>query len=190
MAISFAYYGSVEEANTYFGMRLHQGAWSGSSLDDRPRAIYAATKIIDTLDFKGYKAPVWALLQQYHLTEIPSAVQLNYPQVLIFPTLAQIAEAEQTQELEFPRGTDTEVPEEILIACYELAYTLLDGRDPELELENLGIVSQGYSSVRTTYSRTHVPVEHIVNGVPNALAWRYIRPFLRDPNQIKLSRVS
>ena len=52
--------------------------------------------------------------------------------------------AEGSQELEFPRGADTEVPEAIRRACYEIAHTLLDGKDPELELENLGIVSQGY----------------------------------------------
>ena len=39
---------------------------------------------------------------------------------------------------------------------------------------------QGISSVRTTYNRSQVPIEHIVNGVPNALAWRLLRPFLRD----------
>ena len=49
----------------------------------------------------------------------------------------------------------------IRCACYEIGHSLLDGKDPEMELENLGVISQGYGSVRTTYSRTHV-VEHIV----------------------------
>jgi len=98
--------------------------------------------------------------------------------------------AEASQELEFPRGSDTEVPLAIRRACFEIAHSLLDGKDPELELENLGIVSQGYSSVRTTFSRTHVPVEHIVNGVPSSLAWRLLLPFLRDDDAIRVSRVS
>ncbi|MGN6461659.1 MAG: methionine synthase [Pseudolabrys sp.] len=68
--------------------------------------------------------------------------------------------------------------------------SLLDGKDPELELENLGISSQGYESVRTTFSRSQVPIEHIINGVPNASAWRLLRPFLRDEDAIKLARVS
>lgn len=46
-------------------------------------------------------------------------------------------------------------------ACYEIAHTLLDGKPPEMVLENLG-VSQGYASVRMTHSRHHVPIEHIV----------------------------
>jgi len=57
-------------------------------------------------------------------------------------------------------------------------------------LENLGITSQGYASVRTTYARNQVPIEHIINGVPSPQAWRWLKPFLRDDDAIKLSRVS
>ena len=160
MAISTSYYGTLTEANAYFAMRLHETAWTDAVIADRPKALWAATQIIDTLNYKGYKQPVYLLLQDYGLDEIPTAIG-SYTS----PTTQEIMIAEASQELEFPRGADTEVPEAIRRACYEIAHTLLDGKDPELELENLGIVSQGYSSVRTTFSRTHVPVEHIVNGV-------------------------
>lgn len=173
MAISSDYYGSVSEATTYFSLRLHETAWTDAPPGDRPKALWAATQIIDTLNFKGYKATVQALL-----TDNPDATQ------------EEIRAAEAAQVLEFPRGEDTEVPEPILRAVYEIAHSLLDGKDPELELENLGVISQGYSSVRTTYSRNQLPIEHIINGVPNALAWRLIKPFLRDQDAIKLSRVS
>ncbi len=66
---------------------------------------------------------------------------------------------------------------------------LLDDRDPDMELEALGISSQGIESVRTTYARNQVPIEHLINGVPSTLAWRLIRPFLRDSDSIKLIRV-
>jgi hypothetical protein len=168
-----AYYGTLAEANEYFANRLHESAWSNADPADRPKALWAATQIIDTLNFKGRKHPVHVLLQQN-------------PQV----TVAEVQAAEASQVLEFPRGVDTKVPEAISRACYEIAHSLLDGKDPELELEALGISSQGYSSVRTTYSREHVPIEHIVNGIPNAMAWRLIRPFLRDADEIKLSRIS
>lgn len=171
--INTDYYGTLEEANDYFDHRLHETAWTGADVADRPKALWAATLIIDTLNFKGQKAPVYALLQAD-----PDATQ------------AEIREAETTQSLEFPRGTDTEVPEAIRRATYEIAHSLLDGKDPEAELENLGIISQGYSSVRTTYQRSQVPIEHLINGVPNALAWRLIRPFLRDGDQLKISRIS
>jgi hypothetical protein len=173
MAIDTTYYGTLDEANQYFANRLHESAWSNADPADRPKALWAATQIIDTLNFKGHKHPVYELLQQNSQA-----------------TTVEIQAAEAAQALEFPRGIDTEVPEAICRACYEIAHSLLDGKDPELELEALGISSQGYSSVKTTYSREHVPIEHIVNGVPNAMAWRLIRLFLRDADEIKLSRIS
>lgn len=173
MALNLTYYGTLVEANEYFDNRLHERAWYGASVSDRPKALIAATRIIDALNFKGYKNTVYLLLEAD-----PDA------------TDDEIYEQEAAQALEFPRGADTEVPEAIRIACYELAHTLLDGKDPEIELENLGITSQGYESVRTTYSRNQVPIEHILNGVPNALAWRLIRPFLRDEDAVKLARIS
>lgn len=173
MAISTDYYGSVEEATVYFSMRLHEQAWSRARVADRPKALHSATMVIDTLNFKGYKNPVYELLAANSSA-----------------TDEEIWEAEASQVLEFPRGADTEVPETIRRACYEIAHSLLDGKDPELELETLGIVSQGYGSVRTTYSRNQVPIEHLINGIPNALAWRLLKPFLRDDDAIKLSRVS
>src|SRR5690606_14958372 len=105
----------------------------------RPKALIAATLIIDTLAFKGRKHSVYTLLQSN-----PNA------------TVEQVRQAEASQMLEFPRGSDTEVPDAIRVACYEIAYSLLDGKDPEIELENLGISSQGISSVRTTYNRAQV----------------------------------
>lgn len=173
MSLNLTYYGTLVEANNYFDNRLHETAWYGAKVEDRPRALISATRLIDALNFKGNKATVHTVLKAN-----PDA------------TDDEIRAAELAQPLEFPRGSDTEVPEAIRIATYELAHSLLDGKDPELELENLGISSQGYESVRTTYSRNQVPLEHILNGVPNATAWRLIRPFLRDEDAVKLARVS
>jgi hypothetical protein len=152
-ALDLSYYGDIAEANSYFAMRLHEHAWSNSFVADRPKALWAATQVIDALNFKGTKHAA-------------------------------------SQPLEFPRGTDTEVPEAIRKACYEIAHALLDGKDPELELENLGIVSHGFASARTTYNRNQIPIEHIINGIPSAQAWRLLKPFLRDDEAVKLSRVS
>jgi len=81
-------------------------------------------------------------------------------------------------------------PEEIRIACFEIAHALLDGRDPELEVEALAITQQNYGSVQTSYSRAGSPLEHVANGVPSVMAWRLLRPFLRSSDEITLSRVS
>lgn len=177
MALTFIYYGTLDEADDYFAHRLHETAWSASNATQHEKALWAATQILDTLNFKGHKATVHALLETYRALHTK-------------PTDEQIRDAEASQDREFPRGADTDVPEAIRTACYDIAHDLLDGKDPEIELENLGITSQAYSSVRTTYHREQVPIEHIVNGVPNALAWRKIRPFLRDSELIKIDRIS
>lgn len=96
---------------------------------------------------------------------------------------------ETPQELEFPRGTDTVVPSDIKIACYEIAFALLDGVDPEMETDNLAVVSEGYSSVRSTYDR-NAALPHLAAGVPSMTAWRYLLPYLRDDRSFKMSRVS
>lgn len=96
---------------------------------------------------------------------------------------------DSNQENQFPRGGDTEVPQDVQEACAELAMRLLDGVDPELEFENLGMVSQGYSNVRSTYDRT-IPMEHVVAGIVSITAWRKLKPYLRDSRSIELHRVS
>jgi hypothetical protein len=94
-----------------------------------------------------------------------------------------------SQDLQFPRDEDTTVPDDIKYACSELALALLDGVDPELEFENLRMVSQGYANVRSTYDSL-IPAEHINAGIPSVAAWRYLKPYLRDAQAVDLSRVS
>lgn len=196
--IDYTTYGSLSDANTYFQNKLHADAWVTATPTQQQAALIEATRCIDSLSYKGYKASTWALLSQYNpvptldmvTTNIQPGVQIGPDLAIQLPTPAQVYAADAAQVHEFPRGTDTVVPDAIVMACYEIAYSLLDGKDPEIELENLGVESHGYSSVRTSYSRTHVPVEHIVNLVPSAIAWRLLRPFLRDDQAVKLARVS
>ena len=101
---------------------------------------------------------------------------------------------EDDQGLEFPRyygdeadGTEV-IPDEIQNACFELAYVLLDGVDPDLEFENLGIASQSYSGV--ALSRNTNRMDHIAAGIPSASAWRFLMPFLADSKGIQLNRVT
>lgn len=94
-----------------------------------------------------------------------------------------------TQENAFPRFGQTEVPADIINACCEIAYALLDGINPELELENLSQTMTNYASVKTTFNRDVLP-EHIVAGVPSSVAWRYLKPWLQDSRSIKTVRAS
>jgi len=175
----YSYYGTVNEANTYFSHRLYSSVWSSANATDRENALIEATQIIDRLNFAGHKAAVYSELYD-------SDGDLESPA----PSDSTLRTAYLSQELEFPRGTDTDVPDAIKMACWEIAYALLDGIDPDMEAENLAVVGQTIASVRTTYDRNNVNVEHIANGVPSAKAWRLLKPFLRDAGAYRMSRVS
>lgn len=95
----------------------------------------------------------------------------------------------EDQENQFPRGGDAEVPEAIKQACAEIALRLLEEIDPDMEIQNSGMQSSAFASVKITYNREFVP-EHQVNGVPSPIAWNLIKPYLRDVNGIAMNRVS
>jgi len=97
--------------------------------------------------------------------------------------------ADSDQTLQFPRGNDTAVPQDIKNACSEVALALLDGVDPEMEFENLRMKSQAYGVVRSTYDTNRTP-EHYVAGIPSSLAWRFLKPYLRSPFTVDRHRVS
>ena len=94
-----------------------------------------------------------------------------------------------TQELEFPRGTDTIVPTKIEEACYEIAYAILDGRDPEKDLEHINAQTVGYGTARLRVNAAKAP-ESKVHGIPSELAWKWLKPFLRDKGSLTFVRVS
>lgn len=97
--------------------------------------------------------------------------------------------ADSTQENQFPRHGQIDVPEDIIFATCEIALALLDGVNPELELENLSQTASGYANVKTTFDRSQLS-EHILAGVPSSAAWRYIKPWLVDNRSIGLTRAS
>lgn len=93
------------------------------------------------------------------------------------------------QYLEFPRGGDTVVPRNIMYASYELAIKLLDGFDPDNEMESLRSESQQYDGVRESYQRGVFP-EWTMAGIISARAWRLLKPYLRDPKILTMTRES
>ena len=179
ITLNLSYYGTLAEAIEYFDSRLYEWAWSAASSGDKERALIEARCLMDGLCYKGYKHTVYEVMEQWaESTEIDD------------DKLAEIRAAEKTQLNEFPRGADVEIPEDILIAQYEIAHSLLDNKDPQLELELLAVTSATYGGVKTVYQRDQFPLEHLINLIPNAVAWRRLRPYLRDGDAIKLSRVS
>lgn len=151
-------YIEIDEAQSYFDdSRLNAESWDGSDSVKQLKSLKAATRMIDRLNFKGVKAV-------------------------------------STQVREFPRivgrGTDVLgllVPNDIKIACCELALTLLDGVDPDLEEEDLGAVTEAYATVRVT-SDPSIRKDHIRAGIPSVTAWKYLLPYLNDPLLIHVRR--
>lgn len=97
--------------------------------------------------------------------------------------------AVESQELQFPRGTDVIIPVDIQSATAEIALALLDGVDPQLEFENVFMTSQGYGGVRSSFDRS-VKAAHLLAGVPSFTAWTYLKPYLFDPLNIEIHRTS
>jgi hypothetical protein len=97
--------------------------------------------------------------------------------------------ADSDQNLQFPRNDDTTIPYEIEYAAYEIAIKLLDGFESEVEAQSLGVMSESYTGVRTSYQQGFVN-EHLRAGIPSITAWEYLKPFLRDNKKVNLSRIN
>jgi hypothetical protein len=189
MALDISIYGSTIEADEYFASRLHSEPWDDATAADQTKALLTSRRLIDNLAFKGHKHAVWVFLQTTPKPWMdPTNGTFDHKSAEQYHQNERAANA--SQALEFPRGADTAVPEPIRIAQYELALSLLDGVDPQMELENLAVTAQGHAEVRTHYERNMVPIEHLINLVPNSLAWSLLKPFLRDDQALRLSRVS
>lgn len=162
-------YGSLNGATTYFTTRLHGSLWAASSVADQTAALTEASQAIDRLRFIGVKHSVFVVAEAGGDADAQLAAVLD-------------------QDAEFPRGSDEDVPTDIVHACYEEAFSRLDGKSPDEELEDLAVVAQGYSSVRTTYDRTFAQ-EHLNAGIVSPRAWRFLKPYLGESRDFKISRV-
>lgn len=89
---------------------------------------------------------------------------------------------------QFPRGTDTEVPDEIMWAELEEAFALLQEKDLNEEMAQLNVLSDKFAGAHTIYDRSNSP-EHIRSGILSATAWNFLRPYLRDERSVRLVRV-
>lgn len=91
------------------------------------------------------------------------------------------------QELEFPRGGDTTVPEDIKKATYEVAIKLLKGEDIDRDLT---VTRRKFGpQIETEYDPKATPVNRAA-GILSTHAWRLLLPYLRDYNSVSLVRVS
>ena len=96
---------------------------------------------------------------------------------------------DEDQDNQFPRGEDTVVPDDIKNACAEIALSLLDGKDPDIEYDNERLTNYKYSDTQSTYDRSSYNY-HIVAGVPSITAWRFLLPYLRNDSDVRRIRVT
>lgn len=98
------------------------------------------------------------------------------------------SKADPDQELQFPRGDDTEVPEKIEQAAYYIAERLLDGFDIDEHFEELNTLKAQIGSVSETKNSKPMP-KHLYFGVPSYAAWNLICQYF-DREQLTLIRVT
>lgn len=164
-------YLTPEEAQEYFDQTLNNVAWEAATIQQQTAALLDATKIIDRLRYSGVK------LSDYQTSVLGQAVS---PQPLEFPRVS-------IQPLDVVNNPPT-TPEGVLIACCLIAQALLDGVDPEIELQNIGTITQSYSTLRENYDPVVIR-EAFRAGVPSVQAWNYLVEYLDPSRGIKLRRV-
>ena len=160
--------------------------YSGSAIVDpeaAPAGSYISTETGDNLALLRLNTTAW---DEASIVNKQKAIKMATDAIDMLNFIGE--KTEDDQELEFPRGGDTEIPVYIQRATFEIALALLDGADPELDFASLNLVSSGIANVRSTYNRASNPA-HIIAGIPSATAWKYLRPFLRDSRAITMSRV-
>ena len=97
--------------------------------------------------------------------------------------------ADPLQTLEFPREGQVDVPDEVRIACCEIALKYAEGCDPEQEFEAACSTSQKYAGVSVNYDRSTIAA-HVSAYILSLKAWNLIKPFLRENRDIRSSRIS
>jgi len=166
------HYGTLAEAASFFENRLHSFAWDNATGDDRVKALNQATEYVDQFDYLNDKYAVAILLESD-----PEA------------TDDEIQAAEASQEHQFPRGTDSTVPTDIEHATYLIALKLLDGRDPEQDLEALPMKSMGFADARAGYDRSGNTLEHQAHLIPSPQAFNLLKPFFRERNRFLIKKM-
>lgn len=163
MPVSVLSLSTVTDGDAYFGSRLYSQVWTAASADNKQASLNDATRIINRFQYLGTKT---------------LDVQLyEWPRKGIVLDRVVIDSAS--------------IPQDILLAQYEIAFALLSGVSIEKELRSLGVTSRGYSSVRITYDPGRASI-WLLLGIPSYAAWAYLFPYLHREidGTIKLHRVS
>jgi hypothetical protein len=147
------HYGDVTDGDLFHQRRIHSWDWENATIEDKCKALYAATGMIDKFSFIGV------------LVEDTQGLEFPRTRTLTDGTVCEIG------------GTDG-VPDNIAAAAFLIADALLGGRDPQEDFESLRVKSETVSGIRTEFESARTPSDHVSNLVPSASAWALILPFL------------
>jgi len=137
-------YVDLTDANTYFGDRIDVAAWDAADDLEKEKALVTATAFLDELDWTGQA-----------VSDIQS---------LAFPRIGQYFDPKLGAAAYL---SDTEVPDRILKATYELAYHLLNndgllddtGSVQELEIGPIKLINiTGASKIPSFVKRMVKPL--------------------------------
>ena len=95
---------------------------------------------------------------------------------------------DESQKLQFPRNEETDIPDDVNFAAYEVSILLISGLRPEDYIANAGVKSDAFESLKVTYTDT-VP-QHISTGLMSPKALMYLLPYLRVSGSVDIKRVS
>lgn len=83
----YHHYGSIDDADQYFGNQLFAYDWTGASNGDKEKALIMASQAIDSLRFRDYKWPVHVIFRD-----------------TTSPTDKQVQDAYDSEPHQWPRG--------------------------------------------------------------------------------------
>ena len=80
------------------------------------------------------------------------------------------------------------VPQNIIDATTEIALKLLEGYDPEFELEQSRVKSQTFDRIKQVNKEGEISL-HIIAGVASSTAFRILLQYLPNPTTVRLDRL-
>lgn len=143
---------------------------------------YASISFADEYFSERYGADEWTEMSESNKTKLLKTATMIIDQLNFAGD-----KADEDQELEFPRGTDTEVPRNIKRACCEISLALLGGADPQHDYDALFDTASALDVGRVSRNPNDIHIMKI-HGIPSIVAWGFLRPFLRDGQALTLSR--
>ena len=147
------YYGNVGDADAYHSKRVHSWDFDNATLEDKVKALYHSTQVIDKFNFVGCKTV--------------STQTLEFPRTRT-----------GTDGAVYLIGGVAAVPSQIQQAVYLIADALVGGRDENADFESQNVKVETFGPVRTEFATDKGPMQHIANMVPSPSAWALILPFL------------